>query len=395
MNDLERALRDTFAVQVTVPPPGPHAAPHAAAIQRAGSIRRRRTAAIVAGVALVAAVVMGAAAALTPYEPRTPTPADQPVEPSAVEYTHNGLLHTASGQTVPLSLKDGHALQRIYRVPAGWIYESDNYLNIPRIVLVRPDGRATVLVPEGGDLVADTRGRRMAWQSRDGRRVTVADLDGDRLVQRGTTPLPASPRDIRVVALVGDRVVLERVSSCCGGEGPAYAPPAYDTWDPNAGAFVPTWRTGIDPLHGVSSGGLLLVGLAPAKPAGKESREACLVLVEPAAGLRTKKQACGLGLSLGSTVGRISPDGKWLVDTDQDGNTCLFDLDTAFGAGRGARRCGFPDTTTSVFTWIDDRTVVAPLSGGNGVVRWTVDGDPTVVTLPIANGDDFVQRRDR
>ncbi|HEV2089417.1 MAG TPA: hypothetical protein VGR21_14015, partial [Cryptosporangiaceae bacterium] len=386
MTNLEKTLRDAFAAQVAAPPPGAHPVPHAAAIRRADSIRRRRTAAVVTAAAVAVMLVAGVAAALTPYDTRPPTPADRPTIPSAtaVEYTHDGTLHTASGKRVPLSLKDGHGIRSIHRVPAGWIYESDSEMNKPRIVLVRPDGRATVLVGAGGGLVVAPQARRLAWQSVDGRRVTVADLDGDRLVPRGSTPLPAEPRAVRVVALVGDRVVLERAGSCCGGDGQVYIPPAYDTWDPNAGRFVPAWRTGIDPIYGVSSGGLLLVGLAPVQPGDTAPGAACVVLVEPVAGLPTKKRACDMPLRLSSTVGQVSPDGRWLIDSDAGGKTCLFDLDKVFGSGREARRCGFPETTTSVFTWIDSRTVVAPLSEGGAVVRWTVDGAPTVVPLPIA-----------
>lgn len=354
MNDFERFVRDALGDRVAGPPPAP-ADPAGAALRRAGAIRRLRTGTTVV-VGAVAAALAVIAGTVTIHSGGPSAPPAERASPrvatfTAVDYVLDGVLHSRSGR---YPVGDG----AVVRVPGGWVYD-DGRGALHRL---GRDGDDTVLTTSADSWVVSDDGGRVAWVS--GHRLSVADRDRDRLVDRRSTPLPADGRDIVPVTWVGNRVVLRTEASCCGGTDVGDSGRSrYDTWDPADGDFVPRWKDGIAAVWGVAADGRTLIGAVPAAP---DTDEVCVAALDPHDGMRVLRRACP---AVPMPLGSVSPGGRWLA---VEGDAVeVFALETVF-----TRRVPVPLTTLTGTgsgappTWTDARTLLLAWGDGGGQA-WT------------------------
>lgn len=144
-------------------------------------------------------------------------------------------------------------------------------------------------------------------------------------------------------------MVLELAGSCCGGDRQVYVAPRFDTWDPSAGPFEPTWQDGVVAIWGVGPDGRTLIGGVP----GRTEPEVCLAEIDPLRNFRVLRRAC---IGLATDLGSVSPGGRWLV-VQSDGQRA-YDLRSVFVR---------PTPTATVRD-----------SAGDLPERW-IDGDSTVI----------------
>ncbi|SBT54408.1 hypothetical protein [Micromonospora narathiwatensis] len=351
-DELERALRDTFARQVATPRPLA-ADPAGVAVGRARRSGHRRT---LAGLALagVATVLVSTGTAQfggssahqdTPTvvlgDPRgfspSPLPTESAVAPTAgpvrpeLDMIVGPWLYTNGGERWELT--GVSSVEQAQRVSdhGGWLLTSGVTAAGRTLWWVPPNGGSTQVLLAGADAVAVAAdGRQVAW--RDGPEIFFAGMvAGQFLANRRT----AAPEGAVPVALAGDAVLIRLA---------------------DRGGFS-VWHAPVDDRLGIANRDVLNVyGTLPdGRVVGEISagtpRRPCLALLDPARDLTPVRTGCGPDLATDGR-GEVSVDGRWLLVNGARDDALLVDLRT-LGSGTSARPAG-PAAT--------------------GVVRWTGSG---------------------
>ncbi|RGC68100.1 hypothetical protein C5N14_15330 [Micromonospora sp. MW-13] len=368
-DELERAVRATLSRQAATLRPLA-VDPAGLAIRRANRTRRRRT---LAGVALAGAATVLVSAGMAQFgtqagHPTTPTvvlgdprgataaPAPDPmVSPSAgtarplpgpggpaVDLIVGTTLRTTQDESIPLGLG---AVDRAQRVPdqGGWLVVGGPTAAGRTLVSMRPDGSRQALLAGAEAIAVAATGRQVAW--RDGDRLTVAGIVGDRLVAVTSTAAPGSAVP---VGFVGDAVVVRLDPTR----------PGYAVWRPAAGGLSAGTGGDVLAVYGTRPDGRAVGVVATGSP-----RRPCLALLDPARNLAATRTACGPVLGVDG-FGGVSADGRWLLVNGRTGaskatEALLVDLATLDGTPV-ARRAG--PALTGAVAWTPAGTA------------WYVDG---------------------
>ncbi|WP_229402770.1 hypothetical protein [Micromonospora okii] len=374
-DELERAVRETFARQVAMPRPFA-ADPAGLAIRRAVRARRRRA---LAGTALAGLATVLAGAGVTQLagqaghhttptvvlgDPRgssaRPAPEPVPSPPSApdrvpdgvtVDLVLGGALHPTGAAAIPLGLV---AADRAQRLPdrAGWLVVGEPTVAGRALLAVRPGGSTRVLLAGAEAIAVAPAGDRVAWRAGD--RLSVAGIVGDQIVAVTSTPAPGAAVP---AGFAGDAVLVRREPG-----GPGYA-----LWRPATGVLpVDPWRD-VLAVHGALPDGRL-VGLVDAGT----PRRPCLALLDPARGLTPTRTACGPALD-SDGAGGVSGDGHWLLLNGRraaSGATGALLVDLTTLAGTPVARPAGPALTGAV-SWTPAGTA------------WYVDARDRLVSFSV------------
>jgi len=372
---LEESLRRAFHEQVELTPPGVDRAEEI--IRRTRRTRRWRTigtsvGAVMTFVTLIAGVTLWQLmrAPGRPYDNSVldadPTALPRPVVTTSID-PHDvaslgldlrigDLLWTTDGRR--LDLGTFGAVERAYRVPAGWIYGG------PAGVFLQPlNGDPVQIAPEGSRWSVSEDGRRVATVSDGELAVATVTPAGVEAGPNVGVPAHAAP-----TALLGSRVLL--VGGPKGGRGYEFVPV-----EAAAQAVSPEWNPAVAGVFGVRSDAA--VGLARA------AGEVCLAALRPGGTAMTVAATplCGFEPAGEDVTYRLSPDGGWLAEPDGDGLS-LVSVDNALQGVPSARTCAAAGVRDPI--WLDPRTVVAPFDGG--VVRCQTDGARRVLAVPVEAG---------
>ncbi|WP_320065697.1 hypothetical protein [Micromonospora sp. RTGN7] len=375
-DELERAVRETLSRQVATPRPLA-VDPAGVAIHRAARTRRRRT---LTGLALAGAATVLVTGTMVQIgagggHPTTPTvvlghprettagPAPDPVTTSsagparsvpgrngtAVDLIVGDTLRTTRDTDISLT---SNAVDRAQRVPdqGGWLMVGVPTTAGRTLALVGPNGSRQTLLAGAEAIVVAGTGREVAW--RDGGRITVAGLVGERLVAVTSTPAPGPAVP---VGFVGD-AVLVRLDP---------ARPGYALWRPSVGGISAGAGRDVLAVHGTLPDGRA-VGLVTAGTPGRP----CLALLDPARNLAVSRTACGPTVAVDG-AGAVSADGRWLLVNGRTGSskaTGALLIDLATLAGTPVARAAGPALTGAV-AWTPARTA------------WYVDGQGSLVTV--------------
>ncbi|MEV6370346.1 hypothetical protein AB0L86_26020 [Micromonospora musae] len=321
-DELERAVRETFAQQVAAPRPGT-ADPAGAAIRRARRTQRKRTTtglalAAVATVAVSAGIVQLGDVTRRPTQPPTvvlgdpsnqvrpePLPSGTggvdvpPVAPDAgPDVLFAGAILGADGERVAVA-GIGPA-ERAQRLPenAGWLVIGAPTTAGRTLWAVPRDGTPQVLLDGADAITVATDGRQVAW--RDGDEIAAAGLVRTQLIAPVRTPAPAGAVP---VGFVGN-AVLVRLDP---------ARPGHALWSP---ATAPL-DTGVDRIT-LNVYGALPDGRLVGQVSSKGTDQPCLALLDPSRTLTPIETACGPTLSRDG-LGAVSPDGRWLLLNGESG----------------------------------------------------------------------------
>jgi len=387
MSALEDRLRDTLRQRATLPRPGDDLA--GAAIRGARSHQRRRLAAGAVTMAVIAAITGvslagGPSAAPGPAITVGPVPPPSPSLQSTVDTTDTprgiGLdvldhfqLITTEGKRFTLPVAHPAYL---FRVPAGWLYGD---WDTPGD-LMRADGTAielSALRPSIGGTdqpalpAVSADGRSVAW-------VTGTTLHAATVTQSGLSNVASSPvpADSFALSWIGPRVVVGHSydGPCCGRNHAEY-----DVWDPVRGDFVAHWTRDIYPFAGPVANAVTAYVrvIAP----GNGVNEACLARVDGVTSMAPLESwGCPAGLGWYSMVAMLSPDGRFLVDTDQRDRTLAvyFILDPH--AAAPATHCA----ADVPLAWESDVAIIAYDKRSGQVVRCVVG---STTALPLGRFD--------
>ncbi|WP_319459113.1 hypothetical protein [Micromonospora sp. RTP1Z1] len=365
-DELERALRETFARRVAAS--GPLAAdPAALAIRRANRTVRRRalTGLALAGAATVLVTTGMAQLDDRPSQQGTPTVVlGDPGNPSASP------LPTASVPAPPLSgpvraeldliigsWLDGSGgerrdltgvgpVDRAQRVAdhGGWLVTSVETAAGRTLWWVSPNGSAPQVLLAGADAIAlAPDGRQVAW--RDGPDVLAAGLVGGQLVATVRTPAPDGTVP---VGFAGDAVLIRQP-----GQG------GFTVWRPSAGVLPDAAERSVLNVYGVLPDGRVVAQVSAGTPG-----RPCLALLDPARGLAPARTGCGPELGTDGRGG-VSADGRWLLVNGVGKGALLVDLRT-LGATVSARAAG--PAVTGVVAWTPTGTALH-VDGAGGLVR--------------------------
>jgi hypothetical protein len=353
VSDLERRVRDSLQAQVDRAPMT--AAPADRAIAQGRAWRRRGALITVGSLVVVVALGIGgfvllnqptpsalsasptASATTTPLVAAGPRP-DLLIEPATDSGGWHALL-TASGQTIPFTAVGG-TVDSAYRIPVGWLL---GVRLSSQLWLLRADGTATRLLDGLDGYAVAPDGQRIAWRAGD--RLRVGHMAGTSLVEDRSTAVPARGAPI---AYTGTAVILG-YSMTGGGID------QHDVWIPANGDYSPSWDAMqfVVAVYQPSADGSLL-GLIGNPATGKQ---ACLAVLDPAAGLRATRQACGLPITI-DPAGLVSPDGRWLATTalsqDSRPETALIDLNAVFDHPAIAQTWA----AAGPLAWVDASTLV-------------------------------------
>ncbi|WP_405114003.1 hypothetical protein OG559_08285 [Micromonospora sp. NBC_01405] len=362
-DELERAVRETLSRQAATLRPLA-VDPAGLAIRRANRTRRRRT---LTGIALAGAATVLVSAGLVqfgaqPGHPTTPTvvlgdPREATASPtphlvaspsagaarpvpgpggSAVDLIVGTTLRTARAESIPLGLG---AVDRAQRIPdqGGWLVVSGPTAAGRTLVSVRPDGSSQALLAGAEAIAVATTGRQVAW--RDGDRITLAGIVGERLVAVTSTPAPGPSVP---VGFVGDAVLVRLDPTR----------PGYAVWRPAAGGLSAGTGDDVLAVHGTLPDGRA-IGLVTSGTPGRP----CLALLDPARNLAVTRTACGPVLDADG-FGAVSADGRWLLANGRTGaskatGALLIDLATLDGTPV-ARRAG--PALAGAAAWTPTRT---------------------------------------
>ncbi|WP_446218191.1 hypothetical protein [Micromonospora sp. IBHARD004] len=369
-DELERALRETFARRVAAP--GPLAVdPAALAIRRANRTVRRRaltglalagavTVLVTTGMAQlgdrpghqgIPAVVLGdprnvPASPLPTASPRTPPP-EGPVR-AELDLIIGSWLEGNGGERRELT--GVGPVERAQRVAdhGGWLVTSVATAAGRTLWWVPPNGSAPQVLLAGADAVAlAPDGRQVAW--RDGRDVFAAGLVGGQLLATTRTPAPdgAVP-----VGFAGDAVLVRQP-----GQG------GFAVWPRLAGALPSTAERRVLNVYGVLPDGRVVGQVSAGTP-----RRPCLALLDPARGLAPIRTGCGPELGTDGRGG-VSADGRWLLVNGAGKGALLVDLGT-LGSTVSARAAG--PAVTDVVAWTPTGTALH-VDGAGGLVRVRVE----------------------
>ncbi|MCW6007538.1 hypothetical protein K1W54_23760 [Micromonospora sp. CPCC 205371] len=385
-DDLERALRDSFASATAEVAPVRHADPASTAIRRAKRINRRRS---IAGTALVAAATVAVAMGVIQLRPPaerhagpawvgdlypsilrsgdpTPTRFDQPDSSDdmrrqelalgdelPVDVVVTSHLQTASGKVVDLAPLG--TVTQAHRADGGWLMVGVQQTGRSALWWVSPDGSTRELLPPVEAVVLANDGLRVAWL--DGARLFSAsvvrgEVSGAQQSAALTQGLP--------VSFLGRAVLMARTRDSGADE--------YAVWWPDGGeTFKPTWNGTTVGIYGPLPDGHTVVG----QVMQGQGERACLALLDARNALTVLKTACATRLKRDG-AGTVSPDGRWLVADAETANlAALVDLGGAFKQRTTAatRYAGPPLSGEPV--WTDANTVVR--ADRDGLVRVEAD----------------------
>ncbi|MFD2766815.1 TolB family protein [Micromonospora eburnea] len=339
-DELERALRDTFARQVAAPRPLA-ADPAGVAVRRARRSGHRRT---LAGLALAGVATVLVSTGMAPFgtsagregpptvvlgDPRgfspSPLTTESTVEPPTagpvrpeLDMIVGSWLYTNGGERRELT--GVSAVDQAQRVSddGGWLLTSSVTAAGRTLWWVPQKGGAPQVLLAGADEVAVAAdGRRVAW--RDGPQLFVAGMVAGHFF---TTTQTAAPAGAVPVGFAGDAVLVRQ---------------------PDRGGFR-VWRAPFDGRLGTANRDVLNVyGVLPdGRVVGQVSagtpRRPCLALLDPARDLAPVRTGCGLDLATDGH-GEVSIDGRWLLVNAARNDALLVDLNT-FGPGVSARPAG-------------------------------------------------------
>lgn len=391
LGELEQAVRRSLADQAAgVRPSGADLAD--VAVARVRRLRRRHT--LLGLAALVVATVVASGVLLDwsadrneRYAPTTellldaPTTAPPRPQESARLAADDGLPAELSAQLIGAGAGGGAALAgadgsvvglgqigevvAAHRIGAGVAVVSDAG-GVRRLWWVESE-RGLRLVLTGLDAVV-VDGARVAW--RRGVLLATETLSpSGELANRVVTTAPAGGG--LPVGFLGEAVLL------AGEQG-------WDTWNPAAGAYQPSWSSRVAQVYGLQPDGVA-VGLVP-DPAGGGGSCLARLVVEPE--LAPAETGCVATSLTADRPAALSPDGRWLLAV-ADGATVLIDLTAPpAGAERLVEEAPAPVATP---VWLAaDR--VAFLAGGGDLVqlwpegprveRYLLSGDPPVLVQP-------------
>jgi hypothetical protein len=170
---------------------------------------------------------------------------------------------------------------------------------------------------------------------------------------------------------------------CCGNNHAEY-----DVWDPTKGDFVAHWTRDIYPLAGPVPDGV--AAFTRVKAPGNAANEGCLVRVDGVTSMAPQfPWGCPAGLGWYSQVAMISPNARYLVDTDQrDRSLAVYSLlDTGARSGPvGHCRADTP------LLWETDTTLIAFDKRAQQLARCTVGSDQTELLGPLGDEWSLVSR---
>lgn len=368
-DELERALRETFARRVAAP--GPLAVdPAGVAIRRANRTARRRTVAGLALAAVATAVVTtgmaqlreqpghrgtptvvlgdprGVSASPLPTAARPAPPAKGPVR-AEVDMIIGGWLETSGGERREVAVGP---VDRAQRVPdhGGWLITSAATAAGRTLWWLPPNGSAAQVLLAGADAVAVAPdGRQVAW--RDGPDLVAAGLVGGQLVAtvRTTAPEAAVP-----VGFAGDAVLVRQ---------PGQA--GFAAWRRSAGGLSSQAERSVLNVYGALPDGRVVGQVSAGAP-----RRPCLALLDPARGLAPAGTSCGPALSTDGRGG-VSADGRWLLVNGAGKDALLVDLRT-LGSDLSTRPAG--PAVSGAVAWTSGGTALH-VDGAGGLVRVRVD----------------------
>lgn len=369
-DELERAVRETFAQRAAVPRPLT-ADPAGVAIRRARRIQRQRT---LAGLALAAVatvgvstgvaqlgdgsrtqqrptVVLGDPSNLARPEP-LPSGTGPAVGPSVAgtDLLVGNTIIASNGRRVTLAAL-GPA-ERVQRLPEddGWLVTGVPTAAGRTLWAVSPDGAAQVLLAGADVITVAADGRQVAW--RDNEEIVAAGLVSRELIAPVRTPAPATAAP---VGFVGNAVLVRLDRDR----------PGHVLWHPAAGPVSagPDRRTLA--VYGALPDGRLVGQVTGSGRAG------CLALLDPSNGFAPTDSACGAAVS-GDGLGAISPDGRWLVVNGRaDGSDAALLVDLSrFGATVPVHPAGPPLTGAVAWSSADEAAYV---DGSGQLVRLRVE----------------------
>ncbi|MEU3452045.1 hypothetical protein ABZ671_00180 [Micromonospora sp. NPDC006766] len=343
-DELERALRDTFARRVATPRPLV-ADPAGLAVRRARRVGRRRalTGFALAGVATVLVTTgmaqLGASTGpdgppiVVLGDPRGPSPLPTVAAPTAgpvrpeLDLIVGAWLYTNGGERWELT--GVSPVERAQRVPdhGGWLLTSAVTAAGRTLWWMPPNGRPPQVLLAGADAIAvGADGRRVAW--RDGTEVFAAGAVAGQLLATTRTAAPAGGVP---VGFAGDTVLIRQPD-----------PSGFRVWHSRVEDRLGTVNRDVLNVYGVRPDGLVVGQVSAGTP-----RRPCLALLDPARDLAPVRTGCGPELATDGH-GDVSLDGRWLLVNGARNAALLVDLD-ALGAGGSARAAG--PALTGVVTW--------------------------------------------
>ncbi|SCG43925.1 TolB-like translocation protein [Micromonospora inositola] len=368
-DELERALRETFARRVAAPVPIA-ADPAALAIRRANRTVRRRalTGLALAGAATVLVTTGMAQLGDRPGHQGTPTvvlgdPRNPPASPlptaslptppkgpvgAELDLIIGSWIESSGGERRELT--GVGPVDRAQRLAdyGGWLVTSVATAAGRTLWWVPPNGSAPQVLLAGADAIAlAPDGRQVAW--RDGREVLAAGLVGGQLLATTRTPAPdgAVP-----VGFAGDAVLVRQPG-----------PGGFTVWRRLAGALPSTPERSVLNVYGVLPDGRVVGQVSAGTP-----RRPCLALLDPARGLAPLRTGCGPELGTDGRGG-VSVDGRWLLVNGAGKGALLVDLGT-LGSTVSARAAG--PAVTDVVAWTPNGTALH-VDGAGGLVRVRVE----------------------
>ncbi|MFU8870798.1 hypothetical protein [Micromonospora sp. SL4-19] len=347
-DELERALRDTFARRVATSRPLA-ADPAGMAVRRARRTGRRRalTGLALAGVATVLVttstaqlggpagrgatptVVLGDPHGYSPSPLPTPstvpTPTTVPVRVE-LDVIVGSWLYTSGGERWELT--GVSSIEGAQRVPdyGGWLVTSVATPAGRTLWWVPPNHSAPQVLLAGADAVAVAAdGRQVAW--RDGPDILAAGLVGGQLVATTRT----AAREGAVPVGFADSAVLIRQPDQGG----------FSVWRRLAGEQPGAVKRDVLNVYGVRPDGRVVGQVSTRTP-----RRTCLALLDPARDLAPTRTGCGPELAADGRGG-VSADGRWLL-VNGARSALLVDLGT-LGSSVSAQAAG--PAVTGVVTW--------------------------------------------
>jgi hypothetical protein len=362
---LEDSLRQALADQVELTPSAEGRAD--AVIRRGRAANKRRG--IFTGVAAVlsfAMLIVGVTFWQTLVRPAgsmtfsaDPTALPQPtpmasIDPASIagvglDLRVGNRLLTADGRR--LDLTGVGDVDRVYRVPAGWVYGG-----AAGFQLLTQNSARVVGGGDGVDWIVSADGRRVAYVTDT--MLTVAEMWQSGIVTKArvTVPLGSSP-----TALVGDQVLLS------GNEGVGYVDVGAD------GAAAPVWNPSVLGVFGARSDAA--TGLVDGS---------CLAALRPGTAGVIAEPTPVCGLAEPTAASSLSPQGDWLVEPTATGLR-FIDVDEALAGQSVDKACAAEGVRATA--WVNPITVAAAYAGG--VLRCDIYGARAVVSLPDQIGKDW------
>jgi hypothetical protein len=364
---LEKELRDCLNLQASRAPGAPDVAD--TVVRRANRVRRRRTVAGTLAVVLTTAVgaygvvrmgdvprpaasnredfagqVGGRTSVARAAPPVTETAAPVTLtsaveqEPMAagsalpVDVVVAGMLHTFDGRLIDLARLG--TVTETYRVPDGWFVIASRDTTRLSLWFVAAGATPSEVLAGVDGLAVAPDGRRVAWRTDN--RVFAGTVTREGVTGRRDTTVPVQSTP---VGFVGRGVLI------------ASGTRRYDVWWPDLGPYTQQSKTVPTGVYGALPDGRTLVAQIP----GRSAAQPCLALLDAAAGLVVRKQACDVPLTSGS-VGWLSPDGRWLVAEGAVDTSVLVDLAHAFGDRKPTLDAG--PGPYGAAAWLDKVTLV-------------------------------------